>query len=522
MTRLKLLTSLLTLFPRLLFDLDDPVGVSEVFPPRLRRSYDFIVVGSGSAGAVVAARLSEARGVSVLLLEAGGDGTLLSLVPAGVGATLNTALDWQYRTRPDPARASCLGMFGGSCLWHAGRVLGGGSSINGMLYVRGDQADYNAWEQAGNPGWGWESVLAYFKKSERQTNARYAEDTRHHGTAGPLSVSDLRYRTPLSSAFVRAGAGAGLPVRDLNTGNSTGVTVMQTMMRAGKRHSAATAFLKPVLGRPNLTVLTHALVEKILFVKTKDGRVRADQVIFTRFGEKMKMRATKEIIVSAGVVETPKLLLLSGIGPRQQLENLGIPVTADLPVGENMQSHVGTGDVVFTLNAPVSFNPLRLFTNPLNLLAYWRGEGPLAAVSGFEGMALYRSGLEADAAWPDIQLNLISLTPAIDGGLVYRRSLNLNDQTYEKYKPLAFQEGFFILPVLLHPKSRGQVSLRSRDPADPPIIDPNYLSHPLDLARLVRAVRFSQQLGTSSHFRQYGAQFYSRPISQVCCRIMQR
>ena len=186
----------------------------------------------------------------------------------------------------------------------------------------------------------------------------------------------------------------------------------------------------------------------------------------------MKMRATKEIIVSAGVVETPKLLLLSGIGPRQQLEQLGIPVTADLPVGENMQSHVGTGDVVFTLTAPVSFNPLRLFTNPLNLLAYWRGEGPLAAVSGFEGMALYRSGLEADAAWPDIQLNLISLTPAIDGGLVYRRSLNLNDQTYEKYKPLAFQEGFFILPVLLHPKSRGQVRLRSRDPMDPPMVIP--------------------------------------------------
>ena len=505
--------SIMTLFPRLLLDFDDPIGVPEVKPASLRSEYDFIVVGSGASGSVVAARLSEVPRVSVLLLEAGSDGTLLSLVPAGVGATLNSPLDWGYLTSPDQKRNSCLGMVRGQCLWHAGKVLGGGTTINGMLYVRGDQEDYNTWAARGNPGWGWEDVLHYFKKSERQTNPGYAADTRHHNSRGPMSVSDLRYRTPLSDAFIRAGKEAGFPVRDINTGNGTGFTVMQTMMDSGKRVSSARAFIKPVLDRPNLTVLTNSLVTRILFSRSNDGVPRASHILFTRDGIQYKVRARKEIILSTGVVETPKLLMLSGVGPRYELEHHGIPVVADLPVGQNMQSHVGFGDVVFTLKSPVSFNPLRLFTNPFNILDYIRGQGPLAAVSGFEGLAAFRTSLDQETSWPDIQLNLISLTPAIDGGLVYRRSLNLNNQMYEKYKPLSFKDGFFILPVLMHPKSRGSIKLKSKNAADPPIIEPNYFDHPLDIKRMVHAVRFIQSLGRSRHFTRYGAELYSRPIS---------
>ena len=204
---------------------------------------------------------------------------------------------------------------------------------------------------------------------------------------------------------------------------------MQTTMDNGKRVSSARAFIKPVLDRPNLTVLTNTLVTRILFSRT-DKVPKASHVLFTRNGIQYKVRARKEIILSAGVVETPKLLMLSGIGPRYDLEHHRIPVVTDLPVGQNMQSHVGFGDVVFTLKSPVSFNLLRLFTNPLNILEYIRGQGPLAAVSGYEGMAAFRTGLDQETSWPDIQLNLISLTPAIDGGLVYRRSLNLNDRMY--------------------------------------------------------------------------------------------
>lgn len=507
------LISVLTLLPRLLHDLDDPVGVSEVKPDQLASSYDFIVVGAGSTGSVVAARLSEQPQVSVLLLEAGGDGTLLSLLPAGIGATLNSDMDWQYLTRPDGR--TCLGMVHGQCLWHAGRALGGGSSINGMQYVRGDREDYDTWQALGNDGWGWEEVLEYFKKSEQQTNAQYARDSAHHGTRGPLPVSDLRYTTPLAQSFLAAGQQAGFPVRDLNAGNATGFTVMQVNMdSASKRVSSARAFLKPALDRPNLTILTQARVEKILFSGHSGAQPRASGVVVSRLGHRFTVGARREVIVSGGVVETAKLLMLSGVGPRWHLDQLNIPVISDLPVGQHMQSHVGTGEVVFQLRDPVSFNYLRLFSNPLNLLSYAQGEGPLAAVSGFEGMAMYRSGLDHNTSWPDIQLSLISLTPAVDGGLVYRRSLNLNDQTFDKYRPIKFKEGFFILPVLLHPYSRGNIRLRSRNPNEAPEINPNYFSHPLDMQRLIQGVRFSQWLARTGPFTQYGASFYSRPLSQ--------
>ena len=508
-----LLPTLLTLLPRVLYDLDDPVGVPEVKPEQLLHQYDFIVVGGGSAGSVVAARLSENPRVSVLLLEAGGDGTLLSLLPAGIGATLNSDMDWQYLTQPSPH--SCLGMIRGQCLWHAGRALGGGSSINGMQYVRGDRQDYDTWEALGNPGWGWEEVLHYFRKSEGQTNRQYAADTRNHGTRGPMTVSDLSFTTPLADAFLEAGRRAGFPVKDLNNGNATGFTVMQVNMENGKRVSSARAFLKPATSRPNLTILTLARVHKITFTHEDSVSVpRASGVVFTRLGSTYHVGARREVIVSAGVVETPKLLMLSGIGPRHHLQQLGIQSVADLAVGENMQSHVGTGEVVFRVTQPVSFNYLRLFSNPLNILSYARGEGPLAAVSGFEGMAMYRSGLDSNTSWPDIQLSLISLTPAVDGGLIYRRSLNLNDRTFEKYKPIVFKEGFFILPVLLHPYSRGNIKLRSRDPEAAPVINPNYFSHPLDMPRLIESVRFSQRLARSPLFRRYGATFYQRPLTQ--------
>jgi len=246
-------------------------------------------------------------------------------------------------------------------------------------------------------------------------------------------------------------------------------------------------------------------------VNTKNGP-RVEGVVFTREGRRYRVRARKEVIVSAGVVGSPKLLMLSGIGPRDHLQDLGIPVHADLPVGQNMQSHVGTGEAVFTLEQPVSFNPIRIFTNPLNILAYLTGDGPLSSVSGFEGMGVYRSGQDTSSSWPDIQINLISVTPGIDGGLVYRNSLNMGDQMFQKWKPLAFKEGFNILPVLVHPKSRGTIKLRSRNPADEPEINPNYFSDPLDVQRLISGIRFSLALGNSRPFKNFGARFYDRPI----------
>jgi len=493
--------------PNLFFDLDDPIGIPQE-KPSVVSAYDFIVVGAGSAGSVVAARLANA-GKSVLVLEAGSDGSLLTEIPAAVGATLGSSLDWQFLTEPD--NRACLGSKNGQCLWHAGKVVGGGSTVNGMLYVRGDREDYDAWERRGNPGWGWKDVLPFFKASEDQLNPYYARDSLHHSVGGPLPVGDVAFKTPLSDAFLNAGKRQGFPVRDINTGNATGFTFMQANIKRGKRQSTAKAFLRPSLQKGiRLTVLTEARVDRLVWEGRQTPKVAG--VVYKRRGELKRVWARKEVIISAGVVGSPKLLLLSGIGPRQDLARLGIPLVADLPVGQNMQSHVGTGEAVFTLEEKVSFNPLRLFANPINLLAYIRGEGPLASVSGFEGMAIYRSGLDTSTSWPDVQLSLISVTPGVDGGLVYRRSLNMGSEMFSKWKPLALKEGFTILPVIVHPRSRGTLSLRSRDPSAPPLIRPNYFSDPLDMAVMIQAVKFSLALGTSPPFARYGSRFYDRPI----------
>jgi len=380
--------------------------------------------------------------------------------------------------------------------------------------VRGDKEDYDSWERKGNPGWGWNDVLPYFKKSEDQQNQRYAQDSLNHNVGGPLPIGDIKFRTPLSDTFLRAGRYKGFPVKDINTGNATGFTVMQATIKDGKRFSSAKSFLRPIISQPNIDILPEAFVERLL-ISTKDYP-RVYGVQYTRLGKRFIVRARKEVIVSAGVVGSPKLLMLSGIGPRYDLRRLRIPVVADLPVGQNMQSHVGTGEVVFRLEEPVSFNPIRIFTNPLNILSYVRGEGPLGTVSGFEGMAIYRTGLDKSTSWPDIQLNLISVTPGIDGGLVYRNSLNMDDEMFSKWKPLAFKEGFNILPVLVHPRSRGSIKLRSRDPKIPAEINPNYFADPLDVKRLIDGIRFSLSLGSSKPFRKFGAKFYDRPIE--ACR----
>jgi len=503
---LQMFLSIFALLPGILKDLDEPIGVAPVKPAELVSSYDFIVVGAGSSGSVVAARLVE-TGASVLLLEAGADATHLTEIPGAMGATLGSSMDWSYRTQADGK--SCLGMKDEECLWHAGKVIGGGSTINGMLYVRGDREDYDSWERRGNAGWGWTDVLPYFKKSEDQQNPQYARNTEFHSVGGPLPIGDGGYKTPLHDAFYDAGRYMGYPVKDINTGNATGFTDMQFTIKNGERFSSAKSFLKPVSRKPNLSVMPESFVEQII-MSSKNG-TRALGVVFSRNGRRHRVKARKEVIVSSGAVGSPKLLMLSGIGPRHHLEQLGIPVRADLPVGQNMQSHVSTGEVVFMLEEPVSYNPGRIFRNPLNILAYLRGEGPLSTTP-FIGTGIFRTGLDPSTSWPDLQLEMIAITPGIDGGMGYRHSLNMGDQMFEKWMPLAFQEGFTILPILVHPKSRGSIKLRSRNPADPAEINPNYFDDPLDAKRLISGINFAIALGNSKPFKKFGARFYDQPI----------
>ena len=285
-------------------------------------------------------------------------------------------MDWKYKNEPDGD--TCLAMNDGKCSWHRGKALGGSSAINGMLYVRGDRDDYDQWSQAGNPGWSYEEVLPYFKKSMDQQDPILAQNTKVYGTGGPLVVETPSYRSVVSEALLKAASEAGYKVKDINDGEATGFAQVQMTADEGKRMSSAKAFLNPkVTKRRNLDVVLNAQVTQILIKNS-----RAYGVVFARFGDKESKYfayARAEVILSAGAIASPQLLLLSGIGPLIDLNYHGIPVIKNLPgVGKNLQCHVGTGEVIFTVDKPVASNPIRVFANPINLLDYFlNGNGPL-------------------------------------------------------------------------------------------------------------------------------------------------
>ncbi|HEY0420884.1 MAG TPA: GMC family oxidoreductase N-terminal domain-containing protein, partial [Acetobacteraceae bacterium] len=281
---------------------------------------DFVVVGAGSAGCVVAARLSEDPSVRVVLLEAGGpDRNIWIHIPIGYGKTIaDPRVNWCYETEPEPE------LNNRRIFWPRGKVLGGSSSINGLLYVRGQPEDYDHWRQLGNAGWAWEDVLPYFKRSEGRIGGA-ADDLR--GREGPLTVTDFSDPNPLSEAYMQSAIEAGIPRNhDYNGTTQEGVGYYQTTIRRGRRCSAAIAFLKPAMKRPNLRVITHAHASRVLFAGT-----RATGIAFTEHGVGRTVRASREVILCGGAINTPQLLMLSGIGPAAHLADMGVEVLHDLP-----------------------------------------------------------------------------------------------------------------------------------------------------------------------------------------------
>nr|CAH7724673.1 unnamed protein product [Callosobruchus chinensis] len=335
---------------------------SHIIEPRmLHREYDFIVIGGGSAGAVVASRLSEIPEWNVLLLEAGPDETEITDVPSLAAYLQLSRMDWAYKTMY--TGRACLGMKNGQCNWPRGKVLGGSSVLNYMLYVRGNKNDYDLWEQLGNPGWNYSSVLKYFIKSEDNRNP-YLARSPYHGTGGMLTVQESPWRTPLVLAFLEAGAEMGYPIRDINGADQAGFMIAQGTIRRGSRCSTAKAFLRPIKRRHNLDIALNAHVTRILI---NPSTKRAFGVEFIRKGRKQVVMARKEVIMSAGSLNTPQILMLSGVGPKQELTKHGIPVLADLPVGENLQDHVAMGGLTFMIDKPVSIVQDRFQAFPMTM-----------------------------------------------------------------------------------------------------------------------------------------------------------
>jgi choline dehydrogenase-like flavoprotein len=427
--------------------------------------YDYVVIGGGSAGCVLAARLSEDPQVRVALLEAGGtDSSALIHCPAGLALMSKTkGINWSFQTVPQP------GLNGRRGYQPRGKVLGGSSSINAMIYIRGQRQDYDGWAAEGNPGWSFDEVLQWFRKAEG--NLRGGDAL--HGADGPLSVQDLRCPNPLAERFIQAGVQAGLPLNpDFNGPSQDGVGWYQATHRNGERCSTAKAYLVPALCRPNLEVITGAQVTRIRF----DGR-RASGVDYLRNGGQQSLQVRGEVLLSAGALQSPQILMTSGVGPGAQLQQHGIAVLHDLPgVGQHLHDHVDVVQVVDTPNSTESFGlSLPAAWRTLGDIGEWRRQRTGRLTTNFaEAGGFFRSQPGESVA--DIQLHFVI------GKLV-----NHGRKT-------VFGHGYSCHVCLLHPKSRGSVTLASADPLAAPRIDPAFLADPDDLARMVRGFQRMRQI----------------------------
>ncbi len=414
--------------------------------------YDYVIVGAGSAGCVVAARLSEDPDVRVALLEAGGQDTKPEIaMPAAFPMLLKSSVDWDLYGEPEP------GLGGRRLYLPRGKVVGGSGSINAMIYLRGNRADYDGWAAGGATGWSYDEVLPYFKRSE--DNERGEDE--YHGVGGPLSVSDSRSMTPLVDTMLEASELAGLDYTpDFNGARQDGVGRFQSTQRNGRRHSTAAAFLHPAESRPNLEIVTDAMALRILF----DG-TRAVGVEVARDGKVEEIRAGREVILSAGSYQSPVLLMLSGIGPAEDLQRFGMPVRENLPVGHDLQDHC-----MCQLNFEVDQQSMFGIFTPENFELFEReGRGPLT--SGYPEAAAFfrtRSGLEA----PDMQFHY-------SGSMFYDEGLTA-----------PHDNGYCFGPVVIKPSSRGRVMLRTPMADSKPLVLCNFLTTEED--RAVHARRHAE------------------------------
>ncbi|XP_034247857.1 glucose dehydrogenase [FAD, quinone]-like isoform X1 [Thrips palmi] len=473
--------------------------------------YDFVVVGAGTAGCALAARLTEVAGWSVLLVEAGGRENFAMDIPIVANMLQFSEANWKYRTQPSDK--ACLGMSGHRCNYPRGKVMGGSSVLNYMIYNRGHPNDYDNWERMGSEGWAFKDVLPYFKKLENMMVPELRGDSRWHHRDGPVSVSRLPWNTPLGKAFVDAGLERGMPLVDYNGAQQVGIAPLQVTLNNGSRWSSNRAYLSPLRGRNGpsagrgvLHVLKRAQVTRVL-IKNQE----AEGVELVRGGRRFTVRARREVILAAGAINSPQLLMLSGIGPRQHLQDVGIPVVADLPVGYNLMDHVSAGAVIFLVNDTVSIRTERVTSSQKDLIDYFsHNTGPLTIPGGCESVAFL--ALDGNTSgWPDLELLFVS--GSLTSDVTLKDGFGLDRKLYQQVFGRVEQlDSWMPLPMLLRPKSKGRVMLRDRNPLRKPLIFHNYFDHPEDLDTLVDGVLESIKMSNTRAFQRFGSRLHDTPI----------
>ena len=434
-------------------------------------SFDYLIVGGGSSGSVLANRLSENPVNSVCLIEAGPrDWSPWIHLPIGYAKTMwDPKVNWKFQTEPDP------GMNNRQVYWPRGKTLGGSSSINGLIFIRGQKEDYDGWRDLGNQGWGWDDVLPYFKKAEG--NDRLGEPL--HSQSGPLKASSIPKKHPLVEAFKKAANALGVPsTEDFNNLTQEGVGYYQLTTHKGFRCSTAVAYLKPAKKRRNLQIWTNSQVCKVIFENKK-----AVGIELIQDGIKKIIRANKEVILSAGAIQSPQILQLSGVGPEKLLQEFNIPLVHDLPgVGENLQDHLQYR-LIYELNQPISTNDqLSSWYGQLKMGLDWllfRG-GPLSIGINQGGLFTKVMG---NSKTPDIQFHMATLSAEMAGGKVHPFS------------------GFTMSVCQLRPESRGHVRIQSSDPLVPPKMFANYLATENDRATSIGAVKYARKLSQTEPLR---------------------
>ncbi|XP_012157016.1 glucose dehydrogenase [FAD, quinone] [Ceratitis capitata] len=489
------------------------ISPPELWPPDYAESalkhgleeYDFVVIGAGSAGSVVASRLSENPNWKVLVLEAGGDPPQESEVPAMMYSAQHTNATWNYFT--EYSDKSCWAYNERRCYWPRGKMIGGTGGINVMIYVRGNRKDYDRWAHDGNRGWGWDDVLPYFERSVRPVGNQ--THPRGYVTINTFPVNDL----DVEQMIYAGAAELDIPrVLSIGDGSAMGYTNLPGTIANGRRMSTGKTYLSSVSKRPNLDVLKNAHVTKMNFDESGKNVRSVSFVLQDKY--EMKVHVGKELVLSAGTIESPKLLMLSGVGPAQHLTNLHIPVIHDLPVGENLQDHVN----IITF---IKLNELRAkpwttqqsFDATYNYLIHQRG--PLAS-QGTGSLAGYVNTLK-NGPYPDVSFHHFIFRRGDFGGL----QSFLNGLTFTEHfksqlnKVLETADILGMMNVLSYPKSKGTIRLRSADYRAPPLLTPNYFSEPEDIATLIRAMRYQAQLLNTTAYKEMTATLL-RPSIDEC------